>query len=239
MRDLLAIAVLFYSVVAYGAINVPAESEPYEPIVAQVESQIPDGASFNGGWEVSEGCKFLKVGEGVIHLWACPGEHSLKYSGYWVHTKEVTFKDGDGNTVTIQSFLGSGFVNEEAGFKVLGSQPDPPDPDDPGPKPGQKYQIVFFVKSENLHKMPEKQKELVTSLIVRRDLSDLGNKVVQVIDDDMIRSGVPERWTPWIEAVMGDPLPRVALAPIGGGAIQDYPLPSDWEGLVRLLGGEE
>ena len=222
---------------AYGQINVPAESEPYSPIVAEIVAQVPEGATFNGGWTKDEDCQSISVGNS-LYLWAPPGKHTLKYSGYWVHTKDVTFKDGAGNDVTITSFLGSGFISEEAEFAVLGGDPVDPPPG-PGPTPGEPRQIVFFIEADNLDKMPANQKYLVTSLKARQDLGELGHNVLQVVDDDQIREGVPERWVPWVKAVINDSLPRVAFAPLSGGTITDFPLPADWEGLLALLGGAQ
>jgi len=236
MKALLAACLL--ASVAYAQIDVPPESTPYSPISASVKTTMPDGAIMSGGWTVGDGVQYLKCQDGIIHIWAIPGDHKLKYSGYWVHTEAVTFTDGSGKEITIQSFLGSGFVSEEAGFKVLGDPPPGPDPDDPpGPTPGGKYQIVYFLKAEELREMPAGQRYLLTSLKARKDLEALGHKVVQIIDDDAISDGVPSRWLPWVKTVINDPLPRVAFAPTEGGEIQDYPLPADYDALVALLGG--
>ena len=41
----------------------------------------------------------------------------------------------------------------------------------------------------------------------------------------------------WWRAVDGDPLPRIALAPLDGGDISDYPLPANKEELWAMLEG--
>ena len=228
------------AILLFSQINVPEETTPFSPITATVETDMPDGASLTGGWQTGDGVQHIPCDNGSIHIWAIPGSHTLRYSGYWVHTEAVTFTDGRGKEITIQSFLGSGVVDEEAGFKVLGDSPKPPDPPQPGPNPGpdQKYQIVFFLDADKLREMPSGQRHLVTSRVAWNALRDLGHTVVQVIDDDQIRDGVSERWKPWVAAVKGDPMPRVAMSPQSGGPIQDYPLPADYNALVELLGGE-
>jgi hypothetical protein len=236
MKVLLTTAAIFWAIVAVAQIQVPAESEPYQPIVAKVVAPMPEGSQFSGGWTVDAATKYIPAKDGEIHIWAAPGEHKLKFIGYWVQTKTVSFKDGDGNIVEIESYLGSGFINEEAGFKVLGDTPPGPDPDLP---PVGKSQLVIFLVADQIDKLPNPQRELATSLKVRKDLRDLGHNFVQVIDDSEIKDGVPAKWTPWIKAVMGKALPQVALAPIGGGPIVTYPLPADYAGLLKLLGETE
>ena len=219
--------------VAYGQIKVPPESSAHTPIVATITAQMPEGATFDGGWKTGDGVHVIPVADGAVHIWARPGKHSLEYSGFWLHLKEITFKDGDGNDITITSYLGHGFINEEAEFSVLGGTDPPPDP--PGPLPGQKYQLVLFVAADNLDQMDPSQRHLVTSLNVRTGLREHGHHLVQVIDNDQIREGVPTKWVPFVEAVMGDALPRVAIAPVEGGAVSDYPLPANYLALLKFL----
>ncbi len=177
-----AVLSLVAALVAFGAIDVPKETEVCHPIVATVDSPIPEGATFNGGWEASEGVYLRPVGEGAVHIWAKPGSHSVAFTGFWLHLKEISFKDGDGNTITIQSYLGHGTINEKAEFTVLGGT----EPNPPGPQPGAK-QLVFFVQADEMETLPEGQSAILNSLTVRKELASMGHVFSQVIDDDQIR----------------------------------------------------
>ncbi len=232
MRTIIAWLVL--ATAALAQITVPAETPPYTPIVASVITTVPTGATIDGGWTVSDGVHTLPCGND-LHVWASPGVHSIEYKGFWLLLKDVTFVDGNGQEITITSYLGHGFVNEEAEFTVTGGVD--PEPDPPLPPQDKKYQIVIFLVADEIEKLPDPQRELATSLKVREDLRDLGHEVVQVIDDDEIKEGVPVRWKPWIKAVLGRQLPQVALAPINGGPIKSYDLPDNYAGLLRLLEG--
>jgi len=222
-----------WTAAAYGQIEVPAESEANTPIVATITTAVPTGATFDGQWESS--AAFLPAGDNSIHLWAAPGTHSLSYSGFWVQVEPITFKDGDGNTITVQSYLGSGRVNETAEFSVAGgAEPDNPQP--PGPVPTGPKHLVFFVLAEELDTMPPTQKYLVNSLTVRKDLTARGHTLLLVMDDDQLRMTSPGKWAPWINAVAGDQLPRVGIAPAAGGEVEDHELPIDYLSLLKLLG---
>ena len=216
-----------------GQITVPAETAPYLPVVATVAAQMPEGAQFDGGWKL-QGAHFLPDGKNRIHIWAKPGEYKLEFSGLWLHLKDVTFKDGDGNEITITSYLGHGIINESATFKVTGEPPPPPPP-----PLSDHYQIVLFVEAgEQLDKYTRDQRDIINSLTFRDELKDLGHRFLQVIDDDEINAGVPAKWKPWADAVKGHPLPAVALAPIDGGPVVVYPLPATTMDMLVLLEGK-
>lgn len=115
----------------------PTVAEDHEPIVAALDAEIPDGARVYGnGWTCSDGVQTLPVSATVQHIWATPGDHTISYTGVWVHTKTVTIVDKDGNDQTIESLLGIGMIDSSASFSVEGEQsPDPPKPDPPKPGP--------------------------------------------------------------------------------------------------------
>ncbi|GAG59872.1 unnamed protein product, partial [marine sediment metagenome] len=98
MRLMLVWAMLYVS--AYGQITVPPETEPYQPIVASVATDIPEGATMDGGWTMSDGVMTLPSGND-LHIWAAPGDHELEYKGFWLLLKDVKFTDGAGNEITI------------------------------------------------------------------------------------------------------------------------------------------
>jgi hypothetical protein len=114
-----------------------------------------------------------------------------------------------------------------------------PDPD-PDPDPDQKYQIGFFFESKNKTKLSSDQKTILNSLLIRQELTKRGHSILGFFDKD-IRSpgGIPPKLEPWWEAIKGDPLPRIAIAPVDGGEIDDFPLPANPPALWEMLGGEK
>jgi len=115
-----------------GRITVePAEAEPYEPIVATLETVIPDGAEvFGDGWTCGEGIATIPISSVVQHVWAKPGEHTIAYRGFWYKkkAKEVIVDIVDGKPIkeTIEVFDGAGYIDCSASFKVAGGPPVPP-----------------------------------------------------------------------------------------------------------------
>ena len=234
MRVLTFLLAFVLSSAAWGQIDVAPSMEPYRVFPVTIATPVPDGATFDGGWKVDEGVSYLEHDASTIHLTATPGTHTIGYSGFWVHVVPVTFKDGDGNEITIQSYLGSGIVNESAVFTVVGGA-DPVLPQPPGPATGPKH-LVFFVEADNLDQMPPAQRYLVNSLQARQNLLAKGHRLILVMDDDQLESPTTGKWKPWIDSVRGDKLPRVGIAPAEGGDVLDYPLPVDWKHLMELLG---
>lgn len=237
MRRKLLLATLAWLLagVALAQINIPREieSSPPRPIVATISNPIPQGATFDGGWSGDAGLGLIKVDGATVHVWATPGKHTIKFSGFWLLLKEVRFKDGDGNEVVIQSYLGHGFIDESADFTVLGGNgPDPP----PGPDPVGPYQIMFFSDHVQFPSYPRGQQQLLNSLSIREDLEAKGHVFLEVLDRETVNLGVPEKYRPFAKAVAGDPYPRVAFAPKAGGTtVLDFDLPADYAGLLALL----
>lgn len=128
---------------------------------------------------------------------------------------------------------------------VTGEAPKPPDPPNPPnpplpPKP-QAWQIMLFHQSDQLVKLPPAQVEMISGLAFRRELEAAGHRFLGGYDVDAVaktsvvcdRRGycrtlvtVPPDLAPWWQAVEGDPMPRLAIAPIDGGNILDFPLPA-------------
>jgi hypothetical protein len=128
----------------------------------------------------------------------------------------------------------------------------PPDPQpDPGPDPQPpptptKWQVAIFVESADLDTMPLPQLEITSSLVFRKTLESSGHKLLGVWDKDRPTTTVCDgdvcRQVPvggkhdaYWAAISGDPLPRIAIAPIDGGAVQDFPLPATASELLQLL----
>jgi len=145
-------ALLFYTVAvlatilasaAFGQITVPAESKEHTPIPVTLKAMVPDGATIQSGaglvWP--EGVNKLEVGPGQWVVCAPPGEYTITYKVRWLHIVPITFKDFDGKEVTFQNYLGSGDVDEQATFKVLGGTPPVPPP--PPPPPGTRWGLIL------------------------------------------------------------------------------------------------
>ena len=116
--------------------------------------------------------------------------------------------------------------------------PIPPDPDPPDPPlpPGGPWQIVLFYDGGQLDNYPPSQRNLLTSLALRKQLQQDGHDLLEILESAAVNNGtVVSKLEPWIKSVKGKPFPRVALAPVAGGTIQDFPLPADETAFLALL----
>lgn len=132
----LGVAVLLLCSVSWAQIDVPAESAPYKLVVARLTTPIPEGAYLaDGGWEVVGASASVQADVreygGEIVWTGPPGVYSVLFDG--VLLKDITFKDGDGNQVTIKSYLGR--IKAKAMCTIKGSTPGP-DPPAPGNRRG-------------------------------------------------------------------------------------------------------
>ena len=226
-----------------GQIVVPQKVEVGEELVATVSASMPEGATFDGGWAIScsngTACtaryQFLKE-DNKIGIWAKPGKYQLTFSGFWLLLEEKTFTDGDGNQIKIKSYISHGFINEETAFEVTGNG-DPPVP--PNPTPAGPYQIMMFYDADQLDNYPQDQRALLTSLAVRKRLQSEGHTVLEILEAKALRDGVPSKFKPYVDAVLNDPLPRVAFAPMDGGKVVDFVLPANEQKLRELLKNSE
>jgi len=215
-----------------GQITVPAETAPYLPIVASVTvEQVPPDAKFDGTWRL-EGAHFLPDGKNRIHIWAKPGEYKLEFSGLWLHLKDVTFTDGDGNQITITSYLGHGFVDESATFKVTGAPP-PPDPDPPdeeSPIAADGLRVLIVRESNPNPPYPPEQQVLINSTVWK---ASAGQGNWMVLDPDTVFRG-ESIWKDAMEstAKFGEPRVIVSHRPYGGYV---GPLPTNLKDLTDLI----
>jgi hypothetical protein len=130
--------------------------------------------------------------------------------------------------------------------------PDPPDPPDP-PNPTSKWQVVFFHASGTLDNLPRAQIDMLSGLVFRDEVTAKGDRFVGSFNVDSVAKTVrtcdgtkcwttyamPAELVPFFNAVKGDPMPRVAIAPINGGAVRDFPLPENAAAFWTLLGGQK
>ena len=124
-----------------------------------------------------------------------------------------------------------------ASWKV-GETPDPPDPPPPPPPPpGQKWQVVIVFERTQLPNLPRGQQVIIGSLTFRERLAKAGHRLVAVVDQHTAGAGGkrPAELAAYLAACEGDPVPRICLAPIGGGKVLDFPLPADEEAVLALL----
>ena len=224
-------------------INIPPESPRDTIIEATVTTDMPPEAEFFGDWE-APGVSSIPVGRDKLHIAGKSGAYLVTYGGYWILMgQEITVKDINGVPQTFRPLLDHGKVKAKQPYKITeGDQPDPPDPTPDPPNPAGPKQIVFFIVSDDLDKpgvITPAQRELVTSLQVRQDLLDLGHQLIQVIDNDQIKEGVPSKWAPWIRQAMNKPLPLMAYADKDGGEITVVPMPDGWIPMLNVIGGGE
>jgi hypothetical protein len=243
LRTILAAALWLLAPLLYGQITVtPTDSEVGQKIVATVQSNIPDGATFSGGWSFAcdSGACLVEYeplkDDNTIGIWARKsGDYKIKFSGFWIALEEVTFTDGSGKEITITAYKGHGFISEEAEFKVTGgAAPEPPDPPEP-PQPGGPFKIVMFYDASQLDNLPAGQRSLLTSLKLRQQLKEQGHDLLEILESSAVNDGVSVKYKAFIDTVKGDPLPRIAFCPIEGGFVLDFPLPTSYEDLLRLL----
>lgn len=128
---------LFVVAPSQAQITVPAQVNPYEPIVAQVAfKDIPTGARTRGAISISDAV-WLPAGEAdTYHIWAAPGSHTVTAEGLWVLTRDV--KVGDETLPVLVDF---GSYRYTATFTV-GPAPGPDPPDPPPPPPGTRWALV-------------------------------------------------------------------------------------------------
>jgi hypothetical protein len=137
--------------------------------------------------------------------------------------------------------------------------PDPPTPDPPVPNPTEKWQVMFFVESTDVDDLPDGQIELISSLSFRQSLEAAGHRFMGRYDRNSVMESkanctydrygrkicqpptmvVKSDLAPWWEAVKGDELPRMAIAPIDGGKVRDFPLPANSAELYSLLEAQQ
>jgi hypothetical protein len=232
MRWLASIIVLLWCAAGYTQITVtPPKAAVGTKVTAVVEADVPEGAQFDGGWEIDcDGDCRAQLAElaepNSIGIWGPAGEYDITYSGFWLLLKDVTFKDGDGNEITIQSYLGHGFIDEQAKFVLEGKQ-------DPDPPPDGKWKIVLFYDASTLDDMTRDQQAIMRGESVKADLKKRGHELVQRIEGHPTR--YPSALREFVQAVRGRSLPQVAVQSKDGGAVYAFPLPETYAAFVAAL----
>jgi hypothetical protein len=124
-------------------------------------------------------------------------------------------------------------VYTEQEIVVGGDDPNPPLPP---PPPGGKKQVALVIKSAELDNLPQSQQAIVASLKLRQSLEAKGHRFLGILEANQAASAPPEL-APFYKAADGDALPRIAVAPLEGGTITDYPLPATEADLWKLVDG--
>ena len=238
MRWFFALLLLCSS--AFGQIEMPDQVEVGDKLVATVNAKIPDGASFDGGWNITCNGADCLIGKeelkkaNSIGIWIKePGSYTVSYAGFWLLTKEVTFTDGAGNDVTITSYLGHGFINESKGVTVGTPVPPPPPPP---PKPEGPWKVWFLENPQSRDDLSQSQQALLVSQSYREQLQREGHEFQEVVQPPSITSP-PTRLQAVVQAykTAGVNLPAVAIADMGGGNVRVFPLPANMDDLTLLL----
>lgn len=141
-------------------------------------------------------------------------------------------KNGEHRMVIDWNFDG----NQLSEHRIQVGEAPPPPP--PPPPPDTKYQVGIFLESSDRESLPKGQREIISSLAFRQELERRGHKWLTcfVYDKDCTSpDGIPDKLKPWWEAIKGDPTPRIAMAPLSGGAIKDFPLPANPDAVWKLL----
>jgi len=236
-------ALLLMCGAAFGQqIVVPTEVEQYRLVPATLNLQMPEGLYLSdGGWEVESDAPAkvadVKQTGAELIFTGPPGVYTILYDG--VLLQDITFTDGSGATITINSYKGR--VKARAVCKIKGTTP--PNPPDPPQPTDQKWQMVIVHQAgERLANLPQGQRDLITSLLVRRELASMGHAVLAVRDDNVLSAGdvEPSSIQPFVNAIKksGVELPAIALAPKSGGDVVVKKLSTDWKSLVEMLEGK-
>ena len=225
---------LLLTATVFGQITVPAEVKWGDPIVAVVNPNMPEGASFVGGWKIPDTVGMYQFDNKTVGLWpAAKGKYTISYAGFWIHLQDVTFIDNAGNTITIKSYLGHGLVDEKATFEVKeGPDPGP----GPGPLPIGKKQLMLFYEADKLDDYPEAQRQILTSRQFRNTLQTQEHVLHEIVEAAALnQQNISEEKKLWFSKVKGLSLPVVALAPKDGGTIKVLPLPANINALLSIL----
>ena len=211
---------------AYGATKEQAEPPPVElQIIGPGEVQAGDLAIFHAqvpddvdlDWQISPDSKGFYVDSNkrtALFASRTKGKYTLA----------LAIATPEGKATCLIHVLQNG----------VGPDPDP----DPDPDPNSKWQVMFFHESDDLDNYTKEQRRMLAGLTFRTELQGKGHMFLGAFDRDAVSKTFAEnnQLSTWWKAVEGDPLPRVAVAPLEGGAIRDFDLPPTVAELYKLLG---
>ena len=139
MKNPLMLLCLLWSSICFADIEVPSTNEPHQPILAEVASELPEGAEVKISWGIESAtgttATLIPVdGDSVAHIWAAPGRHRVTASVTWIVFEEVEIASADGTKRIIKNLLQWDNQYYSKIFSVK-SGPDPPKPDPDIPDP--------------------------------------------------------------------------------------------------------
>jgi len=102
--------------------------------------------------------------------------------------------------------------------------------------PSGPYRVVIVYDGDLLDDMDEDQRALIKSLAVRDELAELGHVwerayTTAALDDVPADTDLGRM----ARGLSDNPTPCMAWAPLGGGEVQEGPLPDDLAGLLEVL----
>lgn len=118
MKQFACLLVFLLASPAWAQITVPSQVEAHAPIVARADLGDAATGSVQVLWEAGPGVQLVPVGDGsTVHVWAPPGEHSLRCDVFRVNWDAKTFD-----------------IRRHAAKFRVGPAPPPPSPE-PVPPP--------------------------------------------------------------------------------------------------------
>ena len=123
-------------------------------------------------------------------------------------------------------------TQDQAIVEIGGANPGP-GPDPPGPTPGDRWNIVVFYDSATLDNLTRDQQAIIRGESVKTKLEDEGHKLLQRVQGHP--SSYPTSIRQYVTAVVGQPLPRVAIQSTEGGTVLHFPLPATLQAFLNTL----
>lgn len=216
MRFIIASVLAVICASALAAITIPLESEPHKLIRASVDIDISETDDFVGGWKVDGETDLQDLGDGKAVLCATPGEHTIRYSGFVIHLKEVEVMGMDGKPMTILTYIGSDEIEKTAVFTVKDEAP--PDEDEDGDEetvsPIAADGLRVLIVRETNQQLSREQATMLTSTIWRKIVGE-GNYRILDPDTEFL---APSIWKDALLSTKGMGVPRLIVSnrPHGG-----------------------
>lgn len=140
LKILRGLLFVFLTSTCLAEIEIPSSNKPFDPIIASVGSDIPEGAEVKVNWGIESASNtratIIPVDEFEAHVWARPGRHRITAAITWIQFEEVEITSPDGTKKVIKNLLGWDSNYYSKIFSVEDKDtptPVPPDPNPPTP----------------------------------------------------------------------------------------------------------
>ena len=195
-------------------------------LLAQTLTPMPSEGKLLGGVKSDVAGKWIVIAEGMkfIQPTVIDEGKSILFEGDPGLYGVIFFPPGDAQPQTTTVILKGG------------DRPDPPLP--PDPTPGGLKQIVMFYDGNQKDNLPNEQRQLMFSLATIKKIEKLGHSVLEIVESKALgRSDLPKRIESFAAAAedLGQ-FPSIVVAPLTGGKLEAYPLPKNYDELIKLLG---